>query len=599
MNLNARILKYGFSTLVIISAACLAALAVLYQRQMTATLAAEHAYDVKYQSYLLADELRQSSDDLTRFVRTYAATGDKKYSKWYSDVLSKRNGETARPANPSAIYWDLIVDLNDPEPQQPGKKEALLDAMKAAGFSDTEMKLLGEAKAQSDDLVNLEVKAMGLIEGVVTSAGNEAAATVAPDLEGAQKLLYSHDYHAAKAKVMLPIAQFFNELDQRTQANINLTSSVVDSLSNQIYMVGAALLATLICTGIVFVIMQRQRTKLEAERSILEERRRLDEQERLKNDADREFALTALGGGLKKLAQRDLTYRIDQDVPDAYRALQQDFNAAAQQLKGAITSVLSSSQSINTGTMEISTASDDLSRRTENQAASLEETAAAVAEVTNRVKQTAQGANKARDVVSAAKDEAARSGDVVKRAIEAMTGIESSSHKITQIVGVIDEIAFQTNLLALNAGVEAARAGEAGRGFAVVASEVRALALRSAEAAKEIGSLISLSKTEVARGVKLVNETNTSLSSIIERVLQINSVVQDIADSAQEQATSLQEVNTAVEQMDQTTQQNAAMVEEATAATRTLALRSQDLDAIVNSFITDELTQGGRSREAA
>ncbi len=182
------------------------------------------------------------------------------------------------------------------------------------------------------------------------------------------------------------------------------------------------------------------------------------------------------------------------------------------------------------------------------------------------MKNTAQGALHAREVVSGAKSNADESGEVVRQAITAMGGIETSSRQIGQIIGVIDEIAFQTNLLALNAGVEAARAGDAGRGFAVVASEVRALAQRSAEAAKEIKGLISASASQVAQGVDLVGATGKALGRIVTQVAEIDTVVSGIAGSAQEQATALHQVNTALNQMDQVTQQNAAMVEETTAA---------------------------------
>jgi methyl-accepting chemotaxis protein len=250
----------------------------------------------------------------------------------------------------------------------------------------------------------------------------------------------------------------------------------------------------------------------------------------------------------------------------------------------ALKSVRESTNGITTGTQEIATSAEELSRRTEQQAASLEETAATLDEITTTVNKTADSAKSARQAVASAKTDAERSGNVVRQAVDAMGKIEASSARISQIIGVIDEIAFQTNLLALNAGVEAARAGDAGRGFAVVASEVRALAQRSADAAKEIKGLISTSTSEVNEGVRLVAETGESLARIVEKVAEINTVVADIASGAQEQAMGLQQVNQVINQMDQVTQQNAAMAEEATAASQSLAKESEQLKWLIEQF---------------
>jgi methyl-accepting chemotaxis protein len=264
-------------------------------------------------------------------------------------------------------------------------------------------------------------------------------------------------------------------------------------------------------------------------------------------------------------------------------------------LQTAMTVIAANALGIRGGGEEISAAADDLSRRTEQQAASLEETAAALDEITATVKKTADGAKAANAVVAAAKGDAEHSGDVVRKAVEAMSAIERSSSQISQIIGVIDEIAFQTNLLALNAGVEAARAGDAGRGFAVVASEVRALAQRSATAAKEIKALISASGQQVAAGVDLVGETGKSLDRIVKQVAEISAVVTEISASAQEQSVGLAQVNTAINQMDQVTQQNAAMVEQSTAASHALSQEAEELARLVAAFKVGRLAEVGAS----
>jgi methyl-accepting chemotaxis protein len=264
-----------------------------------------------------------------------------------------------------------------------------------------------------------------------------------------------------------------------------------------------------------------------------------------------------------------------------------------------MSAILVSTHSVGGGAQEIASASSDLSRRTEQQAASLEETAAALDEITATVRRSAEGAKRAFSAASEARADAHRSGEVVGEAVSAMDAIESSSRQITQIIGVIDEIAFQTNLLALNAGVEAARAGDAGRGFAVVAQEVRALAQRSAEAAKEIKTLIATSSAQVGRGVKLVAQTGEALAEIANKVAQIDGLISEIASSSQEQAVGLAQVNIAVNQMDQVTQQNAGMVEEATAAAANLSSESRELTRLVGQFRTRSDASQALSRRAA
>ena len=287
---------------------------------------------------------------------------------------------------------------------------------------------------------------------------------------------------------------------------------------------------------------------------------------------------------LARLAEGDLTVRVEASGDPAYATLLNDFNTAVGTLSSTMGDISEAAKTMTVSVAEISASSEDLSQRTERQAASLEETAAALDEITATLKKTSEGSTHARSIVATAKTNAEQSGDIVRRAVTAMSAIEQSAQQVSQIIGVIDEIAFQTNLLALNAGVEAARAGDAGRGFAVVASEVRALAQRSAEAAKEIKTLISASSQQVDEGVSLVGETGKALERIAAQVTEINVVVTEIAASTEEQSTALREVNTAINQMDQVTQQNAAMVEESTAASHSLNQETDVLAKLIGRF---------------
>jgi len=321
-----------------------------------------------------------------------------------------------------------------------------------------------------------------------------------------------------------------------------------------------------------------------AHRAAVEAEREQREREKAAEAETDAIAIRALGEGLDRMASGDLTFRITATFAPKAAQLKNDFNTAAERLRDALRGINGATGGISAGSEEIAQASDDLSRRTEQQAASLEETAAALDQITATVRKTASGALEVSSLVAQARTGAERSGAIVEQAVSAMSQIESSSNQVNQIISVIDEIAFQTNLLALNAGVEAARAGEAGRGFAVVAQEVRALAQRSADAAKEIKTLISTSSQQVGAGVDLVAQTGEALHAIVGQVASIDALVKEIAASAQEQSTGLHQVNVAVNQMDQVVQQNAAMVEEATAATHSLKGEAGELAVLVGRF---------------
>lgn len=310
-------------------------------------------------------------------------------------------------------------------------------------------------------------------------------------------------------------------------------------------------------------------------------------------DAERQLVCNSFGKAMAAIAGKDVSYRIDDDLPAAYHALRDDFNNALEQLSTTIQQIDGAAAQINAGSQEIRTAADDLAKRTEQQAASIEETAAALEEITTTVKDSSRRAEEAGHLVAKARAGAEKSGQIVQQAVAAMGAIDSSSREISSIIGVIDEIAFQTNLLALNAGVEAARAGDAGKGFAVVAQEVRELAQRSAKAAKEIKELINNSGEQVKEGVSLVGQTGEALTEIVGEVKEIDRHIGAIVRASSEQATALQEINTAVNTMDQGTQQNAAMVEESTAASHALVQEVSRITGMLSDFKTGQGSVAG------
>ncbi len=328
----------------------------------------------------------------------------------------------------------------------------------------------------------------------------------------------------------------------------------------------------------------RLENETEANRSMSEKDRIEREKQKAQEAADIQFAVNNLATALSRIAEGDVTYRIAQPFVPSLDGIRGDFNRAAEQLQSTLTQVAQNARGIDAGANEIRSAADDLARRTEQQAAAVEETAAALEEITTTVRDSTRRAQEAGQLVGRAKIGAEKSGEVVQKAVSAMEQIASSANEISNIIGVIDEIAFQTNLLALNAGVEAARAGDAGKGFAVVAQEVRELAQRSANAAKEIKNLIMTSNGQVQQGVQLVGETGKALQLIVSEVQEINRHVAAISESAQEQSSGLHQINTAVNQMDQDTQKNAAMVEESTAASHGLAREASSLNQLIAQF---------------
>jgi methyl-accepting chemotaxis protein len=292
-------------------------------------------------------------------------------------------------------------------------------------------------------------------------------------------------------------------------------------------------------------------------------------------------------GLMGTMADGDLVRRITADYRGVFGQLKDDSNRMADRLSETLSEIKAVGREVANAAAEISTSTTDLSQRTEEQAASLEQTSASMEEMSATVKKNAENALQANQLTSGSRDIADRGGQVVAKAVDAMARIEDSSRKISDIIGVIDEIARQTNLLALNAAVEAARAGDAGRGFAVVASEVRSLAQRSSQAAKDIKDLITNSSSQVQEGVGLVNQTGTSLTEILASIKQVADIVAEIASASGEQSTGIDQINKALNQMDEVTQQNSALVEENAASAKTLEQQSGAMNEKVDFFKLD------------
>ena len=498
---------------------------------------------------------------------------------------SKLFVESIEKAKESAVDPEIVASLQAVEAPLLAyldSARAVVDETQASAFGAQEK--FPEFKKQFDALAVAMEEASGKIEAAAASDAGAALSLAAVGRNLMIGLLVLGGLIAGaillmtRRQIMKPLLEVTDVLDRLSQGDLS-AEPPHSARGDEIGRMNQALHA------FKQAVVERQ-AELEAadQREALDAERASNEALRAEAEQAQTQVVTSIADGLARLAKGDLTTRIDEPFPDAYEGLRKDFNGAVGTLSETIAAILKTTAAIRSGSGEISNAADDLSMRTQQQASGLEEAAAALGEITDTVNQTSRGAAEAHNAVRAATGEVEKSDTVVRQAIDAMGGIEKSSTEIGQIIGVIDEIAFQTNLLALNAGVEAARAGEAGRGFAVVAQEVRALAQRSAEAAKEIKELISTSTEQVETGVDLVGRTGEALKRISEHVSLVNGVVAEIARSAQEQASGIGEINTAVDQMDKVTQQNAAMVEETTAASHQLAREAESLADLMARF---------------
>ncbi len=422
------------------------------------------ANESRYASYLLADELRQSSDDLTRLARTFTLTGDPKWEQQYQEVLDIRIGRRPRPLEYEKIHWDFrAADL--PPTHGTGQAVALQALMKAAGFTAAEFAKLEEAAAQSDDLVKTETMAMNLVKGLNNDGKGNLTAKRALDLAKARELMHDLKYHQNKAKIMKPVDEFLTLVDARTRNHLASARAESRTWYKFLCVVGLALIAASV--GLTRFCARWITRRLGAEPA-------------------------EVSDAVLRVAHGDLAAPVPARPGDSDSVI-----AAVSQMRLALTKtvggVRQSADAVASASTQIAHGNLDLSNRTEQQASALQQASASMRELGAVVNQNVDSARQANQLALSASGVAVNGGEVVRRVVDTMKDINASSRRISDITGVIDSIAFQTNILALNAAVEAARAGEHGRGFAVVASEVRGLAQRSAEAAREIKALISAS----------------------------------------------------------------------------------------------------------
>ena len=536
---------------------CLVLLSVISLKSASDEVA--RTTDLRYRSYLLADELRQSSDDLTRLARTYAVTGDAKYEKQYFDILDIRNGKKPRPEHYERIYWDFVAAGID-KPQPDGATASLQALMKEAGFSEQEFAKLEEAQNNSDALVKNETIAMNAVKGLFDDGTGQFTKKGDPDLELARKLTHDENYHKYKAQIMKPVDEFLELLDKRTSAAVEQANQAKTRM--QYWVTG------LVLFSIAFLVV-----------ALLTVYRRI---------------IAALGGEpavasevVKQVAAGDLSVEIPVANTDS-TSLLAAMKVMQSNLQKLIGEIQTDADMVASAAKKMTIAAEDVAWSSNQQSASSLEIAAAMEQSTVSINLMSDSANRAQTisgdsellmnetsgVVSEAVNRIAKIATVVEQASQTVRTLGQESENVSKIVLVIKEVADQTNLLALNAAIEAARAGEQGRGFAVVADEVRKLAERTTQSTQEITTMISSMQSSardavtciedavanVNEGVILTKRVGESVSRLGASSHEVKGVIIDVSSALREQNAASNEIARNVEQIAQTGERNSGAV---------------------------------------
>ena len=536
---------------------CLVLLSVISLK--SASDEVDRSADLRYRSYLLADELRQSSDDLTRLARTYAVTGDAKYEKQYFDILDIRNGKKPRPEHYERIYWDFVAAGID-KPQPDGATAPLQALMKEAGFSEQEFAKLKEAQNNSDALVKNETIAMNAVKGLFDDGTGQFTKKGDPDLELARKLTHDENYHKYKAQIMKPVDEFLELLDKRTSAAVEQVKQAETRM--QYWVTG------LVLFSIAFLVV-----------ALLTVYRRI---------------IAALGGEpavasevVKQVAAGDLSVEIPVANTDS-TSLLAAMKVMQSNLQKLIGEIQTDADMVASAAKKMTIAAEDVACSSNQQSASSLVIAAAMEQLTVSINLISDSANRAQTisgdsellmnetsgVVSEAVNRIAKIATVVEQASQTVRTVGQESENVSKIVLVIKEVADQTNLLALNAAIEAARAGEQGRGFAVVADEVRRLAERTTQSTQEITTMISSMQSSardavtciedavanVNEGVILTKRVGESVSQLGASSHEVKGVIIDVSSALREQNAASNEIARNVEQIAQTGERNSGAV---------------------------------------
>ena len=536
---------------------CLVLLSVISLKSASDEVA--RSADLRYRSYLLADELRQSSDDLTRLARTYAVTGDAKYEKQYFDILDIRNGKKPRPEHYERIYWDFVAAGID-KPQPDGATASLQALMKEAGFSEQEFAKLKEAQNNSDALVKNETSAMNAVKGLFDDGTGQFTKKGDPDLELARKLTHDENYHKYKAQIMKPVDEFLELLDKRTSAAVEQAKQAKTRM--QYWVTGLVLFSIAFLVVALLTVYRRIIATLGGEPAVASE-------------------------VVKQVAAGDLSVEIPVANTDS-TSLLAAMKVMQSNLQKLIGEIQTDADMVASAAKKMTIAAEDVAWSSNQQSASSLEIATAMEQSTVSINLMSDSANRAQTisgdsellmnetsgVVSEAVNRIAKIATVVEQASQTVRTLGQESENVSKIVLVIKEVADQTNLLALNAAIEAARAGEQGRGFAVVADEVRKLAERTTQSTQEITTMISSMQSSardavtciedavanVNEGVILTKRVGESVSRLGASSHEVKGVIIDVSSALREQNAASNEIARNVEQIAQTGERNSGAV---------------------------------------